>query len=81
MAKPSTKHSGNPALVSLGRTIRSLRVERKISQEALAYEANIDRSYMGGIERGEHNITILNLMKIATQLDIKISELFEKAGL
>ena len=81
MAKPSTKHAGNPALVSLGRTIRSLRVERKISQEALAYEANIDRSYMGGIERGEHNITILNLMKVAVQLDIKISELFKKAGL
>jgi len=47
----------------------------------LAYEANLDRSYMGGIERGEHNITILNLVKVAVQLDIKISELFEKAGL
>ena len=81
MAKPSPKYAGNPVLVSLGRTIRSLRAERKISQEALAYEANLDRSYMGGIERGEHNITILNLVKVAVQLDIKISELFEKAGL
>jgi transcriptional regulator with XRE-family HTH domain len=81
MAKPSAKYAGNPVLVSLGRTIRSLRAEQKISQEALAYEANLDRSYMGGIERGEHNITILNLMKVAGQLDIKISELFKKAGL
>jgi transcriptional regulator with XRE-family HTH domain len=81
MAKPSIKYAGNPALVSLGKTIRSLRAERKISQEALANGANLDRSYMGGIERGEHNITILNLMKIAVQLDFKISELFEKAGL
>ena len=81
MAKPSAKYAGNPVLVSLGRTIRSLRAERKISQEALAYEADLDRSYMGGIERGEHNITILNLMKVAVQLDVKISELFEKAGL
>lgn len=81
MAKPSVKYAGNPVLASLGRTIRSLRVERSISQEELAYEANIDRSYMGGIERGEHNITILNLMKITVQLDITISELFEKAGL
>ena len=81
MAKPSTKHAGNPVLLSLGETIRSSRAERKFSQEALAYRANIDRSYMGGIERGEHNITILNLMKVAVQLDLKISELFEKAGL
>jgi len=58
-----------------------MRSERKTSQEALAHEANLDRSYMGGIERGEHNITVLNLMKVAEQLDLKISELFEKAGL
>ena len=81
MAKPSPKYSGNPALISLGRTIRSIRAERKISQEALAYEANLDRSYMGGIERGEHNFTILSLMKVAGQLNLKISELFEMAGL
>lgn len=81
MAKPSAKYAGNPALVSMGKTVRSLRTERNISQEALAHGANLDRSYMGGIERGENNITILNLMKIATQLDLKMSELFEKAGL
>jgi transcriptional regulator with XRE-family HTH domain len=68
-------------LVSLGKEIRSCRVEQKISQEALAQEANIDRSYMGGIERCEQNITILNLMKVAVQLDLKLSELFKKAGL
>jgi len=81
MAKPSTKYAGDPVLLSLGKTIRSLRTERKVSQEALASGANLDRSYMGGIERGEHNITLLNLMKIAVQLDLKMSELFEKAGL
>ena len=81
MAKPSTKYAGDPVLLSLGKTIRSLRAERKVSQEALASGANLDRSYMGGIERGEHNITILNLRKIAEQLDLKISELFKKAGL
>jgi transcriptional regulator with XRE-family HTH domain len=81
MAKPSVKYAGNPVLVSLGKTVRYLRAERKVSQEALASGANLDRSYMGGIERGEHNITILNLMKIAVQLDLKMSDLFEKAGL
>jgi DNA-binding XRE family transcriptional regulator len=81
MAKPSPKHAGNPVLMSLGKTIRSLRAERKISQETLAYGADLDRSYMGGIERGEHNFTILSLMKVAVQLDLKVSELFKKAGL
>jgi transcriptional regulator with XRE-family HTH domain len=81
MAKPSPKYAGNLVLVSLGSTIRALRTERNVSQEALAYEASLDRSYMGGIERGEHNITVLNLMKVAVQLDMKMSELFEKAGL
>ena len=81
MAKPSAKHAGDPALVSLGKTIRLLRAERKISQEELAYGADIDRSYMGGIERGEHNIAVMNLKKIAVQLDLKISELFAKADL
>lgn len=74
MAKPSPKNAGDPALISLGKTIRSLRAERKISQEALADGANLDRSYVGGIERGEHNVTILNLTKIAVQLDLKVSE-------
>ena len=60
MAKPSVKYAGNPALVSLGKTIRTLRAEKKISQEALAHGASLDRSYMGGIERGEHNINIVN---------------------
>ena len=81
MAKPSTKHAGDPALISIGKTIRGLRAARKISQEALADDTNLDRSYIGGIERGEHNITILNLMKIAIQLDLKLSELLEKSGL
>lgn len=81
MAKPSVKYAGDPVLVSLGQTIRALRKERKVSQEALAHKAEIDRSYMGGIERGEHNITILNLARIAAQLDMEMSGLFKKAGL
>ena len=81
MAKPSTKHAGNPALKSLGKTIRAVRADQKISQEALACEANLDRSYMWGIEQGQHNITLLSLMKITERLNIKASELLEKADL
>lgn len=81
MAKPSPKHSGNTTLVSIGTTIRAIRQEKKLSQESLAHNAEIDRSYMGGIERGEHNPTVINLLKITEQLEIKMSELFVRAGL
>lgn len=41
-----------------------------LSQEALAVDADMDRSYVGGIERGEHNLTIMNLVKIAEALQV-----------
>lgn len=49
----------------IGHAIRSCRVEQKISQEKLALLCNIDRSYLGRIERGEVNITVLKLYEIA----------------
>lgn len=79
MAKKSPSFSGNPALVSLGAAIRSARQAQGLSQEALAEVAGIDRSYMGGIERGEHNLAIMNLLKIADALGVKASSLIENA--
>ncbi|WP_310449656.1 helix-turn-helix transcriptional regulator [Sulfuritalea sp.] len=61
--------------------MRSLRKEKKISQETLAYLAEIDRSHMGKIERGERNVTVLNVIKIARALGCRPSELFAQAGL
>ncbi|MDZ4252256.1 MAG: helix-turn-helix transcriptional regulator [Sulfuritalea sp.] len=61
--------------------MRSLRKEKKISQETLAYLAEIDRSHMGKIERGERNVTVLNVIKIARALNCRPSELFAQAGL
>ncbi|WP_072292882.1 helix-turn-helix domain-containing protein [Nitrosovibrio sp. Nv17] len=81
MAKPSAKHAGNPVLVKLGIAIRAIRARQDISQEGLANRALLDRSYMGGIERGEHNLTIINLIKIADQLGVAPSEILRKAGL
>lgn len=75
MAKPSPSYSGDPALVKLGAAIRAARVDKHLSQEALADKANIDRSYIGGIERGEHNVAFMNLLKIADALEMKLSEL------
>ena len=49
MAKPSPKHAGNQVLVDLGAAIRSARMSKGLSQEALAVDANLDRSYMGAL--------------------------------
>ena len=78
MAKPSPSYGGSPVLVMLGMRIRCLRLEQGISQEALALSCGIDRSYFGGIERGEHNVAIINLEKIAIALDVDIEDLFNK---
>ena len=81
MAKPSPIYAGHKALVGLGKAIRRARFHIGLSQEALAVDADLDRSYVGGVERGEHNVTIMNLIKIAAALKIKTSALFESAGL
>ncbi len=80
MAKKSPSFSGNPALVGLGAAIRAARLAKGLSQEALAELAGIDRSYMGGIERGEHNLAIMNLLKIADALGVKASSILNEAG-
>ena len=81
MAKPSPSYNGTKELVALGRTIKGLRLELGLSQEALAFEAGIDRSYIGGIERGEHNLALVNLMKISQTLGVSSSELLNRAKL
>ena len=78
MAKPSPSHAGNPALVALGKTIRQIRLKKGYSQESVALASDLDRSYFGGIERGEHNVAIINVQKIAMALDVDIKELFKK---
>lgn len=61
--------------------MRAARKARGISQEALADAAGIDRSHMGKIERGERNVTLLNILKIAAALDGPASDLLREAGL
>jgi len=67
------------ALVALGQQIRKVRQERKISQEDFAAKAGIDRSYYGAVERGERNVAALNLMRIATALEVEVGMLFPTA--
>jgi len=66
----------HPYLVKLGQQIRQLRLSKGFSQEDFAHEVGIDRSYMGGIERGERNIAALNLIRIAKSLKVEVGELF-----
>jgi transcriptional regulator with XRE-family HTH domain len=65
-----------PELVRFGEHVRRLRKDRGFSQEAFGDVCGIDRSYMGGIERGEHNLALVNILKIVDALAMQPSEFF-----
>jgi transcriptional regulator with XRE-family HTH domain len=77
VAKISPKYAGNPNLVEIGERIRAIRKAQGLSQEQLANDASIDRSYMGGIERGKHNFNVMTLIKIGETLGVSIGELLD----
>ena len=63
----------------LGRRIRSLRERKSWSQEELAAECGLHRTYIGSVERGERNVAIVNIERIAVALGVAIKDLFEDA--
>lgn len=65
-----------PALMKLGKKIRDLRKDKGFSQESFADEVGLDRTYIGGVERGERNIAALNLIRIAKALKVEVGDLF-----
>lgn len=67
--------------VALGKAIRAIREHQGISQERLALAIGIDRSYYSAIERGEFNITLTVLLKVAAGLGIPAWELLKQAML
>jgi len=68
-------------LKAIGGTIRELRKELGISQEELAHRSSIDRSHMGKIERGERNVSVVNIIRISRALDCAPSLLLLRAGI
>jgi transcriptional regulator with XRE-family HTH domain len=67
------------AHAALGQAIRSYRATRRISQEELASESGLHRTYVGGIERGERNPSYANILKLADALGVSASKLLERA--
>ena len=68
--------SKNKILITFGEKVLEIRKEKGLSQEELAYRANLHRTYIGMIERAEKNITLLNIEKIANALEISVNDLF-----
>lgn len=61
----------------LGKKIRQIRESKKLSQELLAEHSGLHRTYIGSVERGERNLSIDAINKIATALEVNLEELFK----
>jgi len=64
--------------IVFGRRVRELRLERQLSQEKLAALADLHRNYVGGVERGERNVSLLNIVKLARGLNVRPTKLIEQ---
>jgi transcriptional regulator with XRE-family HTH domain len=64
-------------LKQFGENVKKYRLKSGLSQEQFAFKAGLDRTYVGGVERGERNISLNNIKKISIALEVKISKLFE----
>ena len=76
MPTPRANKEKIPELVKFGETVRAQRKKQGYSQEAFGDACGIDRSYMGGIERGDHNLALINIFKIVRTLEMKPSQFF-----
>ncbi len=61
-----------------GQRVQDLRIERGFTQETLALASGLDRTYIGSVERGERNVSILKFHRIAEALDVGASELLRR---
>lgn len=71
------KSSDQDIIAVFGQRVRMLRKARELSQETFADLAGLDRSYVGGVERGERNVSLVNIKKFADALEISVDKLFQ----
>jgi transcriptional regulator with XRE-family HTH domain len=64
---------------AVGRAVRDLRASRGMSQEELAFVTGMHRSYVGGVERGERNPSLIALSRVASALGVRTWELLQRA--
>lgn len=64
-------------LIKFGERVRQLRKDKGYSQEAFADACKLDRSYVGGVERGERNISLKNIEQISIGLDVSLNHLLD----
>ncbi|MDD5272274.1 MAG: helix-turn-helix transcriptional regulator [Methylovulum sp.] len=70
------KPNENQLQKNFGARVRELRKQKGLSQESLALICDLDRTYIGSVERGERNVSLLNIHKIAVALGVPAKELF-----
>ena len=80
MPRPSP-HANDKTLKAFGKAVRVTRKDQGYSQEDFARKCEIDRAYMGAIERGQANIGLLHLVKIAKALKVKVADIMTAARL
>jgi transcriptional regulator with XRE-family HTH domain len=69
----------SPVHAAFGDALRELRAERGMSQEAVALNANLNRGYYSGVERGMRNVSLTNIVKIADALGVPPSDVLARA--
>lgn len=72
-----TRQKREDVLKRFGESLRAYRLESGLSQEKLAAKAGIDRTYVGGAERGERNVALVNIVRLADALGIRPAQLLE----
>lgn len=72
------RRSKSEVLRAFGLTVREFRLRAGLTQEVLADRAGVDRTYVGGVERGERNVGFVNLIRLADALGVAPSHLLER---
>jgi transcriptional regulator with XRE-family HTH domain len=69
----------SPSHAAFGTAIRELRKEKGIAQERLALKSGLNRGYYGDVERGQRNVSLANILKIANALEVPASAIFARS--